>query len=94
MQCPQRTLVTWDLGPNWDQRMKFAPAHFEYMLRQMKSGAIISAGPMIDRPKAVAVFAAKDWVQVEAILKDEPFTREGVLKIAEHAVWSACEAAR
>lgn len=94
MQCPQRTLVTWETGANWDKRQQFAPAHFAYMARQMKSGAVISAGPMVGLPKATGVFASADWAQVEAILNDEPFTREGVLKVAEHAVWNACEAAR
>jgi len=94
MQCPQRTLVTWETGANWDKRQQFAQAHLEYMLRQMKSGAVISAGPMAGLPKAAGLFASSDWAQVETILKDEPFTREGVLKVAEHAVWNACEAAR
>jgi hypothetical protein len=38
--------------------------------------------------------AASDWSQVQAILNDEPFTHEGVVKIARHDVWNACEAAR
>ena len=93
MQCPQRTLVTWQLGPNWEKRQQYAQAHFEYMVKQMKSGAILSAGPMTDLPKAIGIFASKNWTQVEAILKDEPFTRAGVLKVGEHGLWNACEAA-
>jgi hypothetical protein len=46
------------------------------------------------QPAAAMLFAAGDWSQVQAILNDEPFTQEGVLKIASHNVWNACEPAR
>ena len=90
MQCPQRTLVTWELGPHYADREQFASQHFAYMARQMKAGALIMAGPLADGQRAVGLFSAKDWPEVEAILKDEPFTRAGVLKVADHAVWTAC----
>jgi hypothetical protein len=40
------------------------------------------------------LLASGDWSQVEALLNEEPFTHEGVLKIARHDVWNACEAAK
>ena len=46
------------------------------------------------QPAAAMLFAASEWSQVEAILNDEPFTHDGVLKIASHDVWNACEAAK
>jgi hypothetical protein len=61
----------------------------------MKSGKILSGGPMEGvQPAAAMLFAAGDWSQVEPILNDGPFTHDGVLKVANHAVWNACEAAR
>ena len=94
MRCPQRTLVMWERGPNWDKARDVAPKHLAYMLQLMKSGKVLSAGPTQGtQPAAVGVFAAGDWAGVESVLKDEPFTREGVLKVASHTVWSACEAA-
>jgi uncharacterized protein YciI len=95
MQCPQRTLVLFERGPNWEKAAQVAPQHLAYILRQMKSGKVLSGGPMEgDQPAAAMLFAAGDWGQVEAILKDEPFTHEGVLKVASHNVWNACEAAK
>ena len=46
------------------------------------------------QPAAAMLFAAGDWSQVEPILNDGPFTHDGVLRVANHAVWNACEAAR
>ena len=95
MQCPQRTLVLFERGPNWEKAATVAPQHLAYILQQMKSGKVLSGGPMQGvTPAAAMLFASGDWSQVEAILSDEPFTHEGVLKIASHGVWSACEAAR
>jgi uncharacterized protein YciI len=96
MQCPQRTLVLFERGPHWDKAAQVAPRHLAYVLQQMKSGKILSAGPTEAgaQPAAAMVFAAGDWSLVQAILGVEPFTHEGVLKIASHNVWSACEAAQ
>jgi uncharacterized protein YciI len=95
MQCPQRTLVLFERGPNWEKAGQVAPRHLAYMLQQMKSGKVLSSGPLEGaQPAAAMLLAASDWSQVEAILSDEPFTHEGVVKIASHNVWNACEAAR
>jgi hypothetical protein len=40
------------------------------------------------------LFGTKDWAEVEALMKNEPFTREGVMKVVSHTVWNACEAAK
>ena len=93
MRCPQRTLVIFERGPNWEKAHDVFPQHISYILQQMKSGKILSSGPMEGNQTAVAVFSVAGWEEVEGILKDEPFTREGVLKIARHDVWNACEAA-
>jgi uncharacterized protein YciI len=94
MQCPQRTLVIWEHGPNWEKRAEVAQRHLAYVLQEMKAGKILHAGPMEGPHSAAALFASGDWKEVEAILNDEPFTHEGVLQVATHDTWSACEAAK
>ena len=94
MQCPQRTLVLSELGENAAKSSQFQAEHFDYMRQLMKSGKVITAGPMADNRTAAMVFETKDWAEVEGILKKEPFHREGVLKVVKHMVWTACEAAR
>ena len=91
MQCPERTLVIMEMQQaNASKIGDFYDAHLAYLLPPMKSGKIVSAGPTTDG-RGVIVFGTKDWAEVEEILKEEPFTREGVMKIASHTVWNACE---
>ena len=64
-----------------------------YIVPLMKSGRVVSSGPTADG-RGVIVFATKEWSEAEAIMKNEPFTREGIMKIASHTVWNACEVAK
>ncbi|HTX34792.1 MAG TPA: YciI family protein [Bryobacteraceae bacterium] len=93
MRCPQRTLVLSEFGENAANSARFQAEHLDYMRGLMKSGKVITAGPMTDNHTTAMVFATKDWAEVEAILKKEPFHREGVLKVVKHMVWNACEVA-
>jgi len=80
-------------GPNAARSKEFYQQHIGYVLRHLNSGKILAAGPT-DGHTAIMLLATRDWREAEGILKDEPFTREGVLKIASHYVWNACEAAK
>lgn len=93
MRCPERTLVLFKSDPASVSKMnQFYDEHVSYMLPLMKSGKIISAGPTNDGG-AVVILATRDWAEAEALLNKEPFTREGITRIASHTVWNACEAA-
>jgi uncharacterized protein YciI len=91
MRCPQRTLILSELGENAPNAARFQAEHFAYMRELMKSGKVITAGPMTDNHTTVIVLATKEWAEAEEILKKEPFHREGVLKMVKHMVWNACE---
>ncbi|MGA2131670.1 MAG: YciI family protein [Bryobacteraceae bacterium] len=93
MRCPQHTLVLSELGENATNSARFAEEHHAYMLRLMKSGKVILAGPMTDQHTAAILFATEDWTEVQQLLNKEPFHREHVLKLISHSVWNACEAA-
>ncbi len=94
MRCPQRTLVLSEFAENAANSARFVQEHFDYMRGLMKSGKVISAGPMADSHTAAILFATKDWTEAEEMLKKEPFHREHVLKVTSHSVWTACEAAK
>lgn len=94
MSCPQRTLVMFDEGPNSDKGPQLFQQHVSYLLDQMKSGKIISAGPMAAGHSALIIFATKDWDEIQNILQSEPYTQAGVIKIAHHDLWNACEIAK
>jgi uncharacterized protein YciI len=92
LRCPERTLVLFDFQQeNAAKAKQFHDEHLAYMVSLMKAGKVLSAGPTVDG-RAVMIFAMTDWAEVEAILKKEPFTREGVMKMTSHTVWTACEA--
>jgi len=94
LQCPGRTLLITDLDQaNSSKINTFYDEHLAFLVPLLKSGKIISAGPT-DDGRGVLIFGTKDWTEVEALMKKEPFTREGVMKVVSHTVWNACEAAK
>ena len=94
MQCPERTLVITEVQEaNASKIDAVYDEHMAYIVPLMKSGKVVSVGPTSDG-RGVIVFATKEWSEAEAIMKKEPFTREGVMKITSHTVWNACEAAK
>lgn len=92
MECHPRTLVLFSPGPNASRQKELAPAHLNYMSQQMRANKIIAAGPFESNDGAAIVFASSDWGEVQSLLNDEPYTRAGVIKIADHKTWTACQA--
>ncbi|MGA2137183.1 MAG: hypothetical protein ABSH50_33255 [Bryobacteraceae bacterium] len=93
--CAQTTLVRFDRGPHWEDASQVGPRHIAYIQQQLKSGTVLSAGPMAGaQPDTVMRLAGTDWKQAEAILNADPYEREGVLKIASHEVSNGCEAGK
>jgi uncharacterized protein YciI len=83
--------VLFTVGPNIAKAKDLAPAHFEYMKRQMRANKIIAAGPFEPNDGAAIIFASSDWNEVQDLLKDEPLTSAGVIKVSDHKTWSACQ---
>ena len=93
MKCPERTVAILKIDPaNASKIDQFYDEHLSYIRPLMKSGKIVASGPS-DDGGGFTIFGTSDWAEVEAILKKEPFTREGITKVASHTVWRACEAA-
>jgi uncharacterized protein len=91
MQCHERTLVLFAEGSAVGNRKDLTSAHLDYIRRQMREGKIIAGGPFVDNQGAAMVFGSSNWAEVEGILKDEPYTKAGVIRVAEHKEWTACE---
>jgi uncharacterized protein YciI len=93
MKCPERTVAILQIDPANAQKIdQFYDEHLNYIRPFMKSGKVLSAGPTDDGGGFI-IFATANWAEAEAIMKKEPFTREGIMKVASHTVWRACEAA-
>jgi uncharacterized protein YciI len=93
LKCPERTVAILKVDPANASRIdQFYDASIDYFRALLKSGKILAAGPD-DSGGGFVIFNSTDWAEIEAIMKKEPFTREGVTKIVSHSVWRACEAA-
>lgn len=91
MKCPERTVVIYDVVEDKAPLIeKFYDEHLANLKELMKSGKIVSAGPTEDG-RGVLIVNGTDWAEIEPMLKKEPFTREGVMKMTSHTVWRACE---
>ena len=94
MQCPERTVVIYDIVQNKMPLIdKFYDEHIANLAALMKEGKIASSGPTEDG-RGILIFNGTNWAEIEGILKKEPFTREGIVKMASHTVWRACEPAK
>ena len=91
MKCPERTVAILQIA-DASKIDQFYDEQLNYIRPLMKSGKIVASGPSEDGG-GFTVFGTSDWAEVEAILKKEPFTREGITKVSSHTVWRACEAA-
>ena len=91
MRCPERTLVIFDVVmENAGKADAVYDEHIAFLRTHMKSGSIVSGGPTTDG-HGVILFSGAKWAEIEELLKKEPFARDGVMKVAGHHVWRACE---
>ena len=100
LRCPQRTLVLFNVDWNAFKPDMFNE-HKAYLLTQMKAGKIVSAGALdvaLTPPSskkvpngAAVIYTSTNWLEVEEVIKQDPYYRNGVASIASHNVWAACE---
>jgi hypothetical protein len=93
LSCPSHLVVLFEDGPAVDKGKLLFPAHIAFVTARLKSGDILSMGPS-DSGGGMAVFRTSNWDAAGQILADEPFTKNGVLKIARHFTWTGCELKR
>ncbi len=61
-----------------DEVDRWLPAHREFLDRQYAAGHFIVSGPMEPRSGGVIVTVDMPRAQIDEILKEDPFAREGV----------------
>jgi len=89
LSCPPRLVVLFENGPAADKGKRLYSTHIAFVSAHLKSGDILAMGPS-DSGGGLAVFRASNWEAAQQILADEPFTRNGVLKITRHFTWTGC----
>jgi hypothetical protein len=93
MRCPNRTLVLYQIkAANAGKMSSLFNEHLAYSLKHLKAGDIVNLG--ISDTGAAAVFTSINWAEVEAVINQDPYIREGVAVVESHTVWHACEAER
>jgi hypothetical protein len=91
MRCPDRTLVLYRIqAANAGKMNGLYNEHLAYSLKHLKAGNIVNLG--ISDDGAAAVFTSINWPEVEAVINQDPYVREGVAVVASHTVWHACKA--
>lgn len=91
LRCPERTLALYHVEPAHAVKMSnLFDEHTAYLIEHMKAGRIVAAGKT--DTGGAAIFASKDWLEVEGIIEKDPYIRDGVATVASHTVWNACEA--
>jgi len=67
--------------PVWDE-------HAAFMDRLFEEGRVVLAGPYADYSRNLIVFEAPDRSEVEKTLRQDPWTRAGILGDAEVIEWT------
>jgi uncharacterized protein YciI len=88
LSCPSRLVVLFENGPAAAKAKRLYPAHIAFVTAHLKSGDILAMGP--SDSGGLAVFRVSNWEAARQILADEPFTKNGVLKITRHFIWTGC----
>jgi uncharacterized protein YciI len=70
-----------------DRRLQVRPAHREYLGRLHEEGRLETAGPWADDTGALLVYRVADRAELDAILADDPYHREGVVEVASLREW-------
>ncbi len=71
-----------------DVRDAVRPEHRGYLNGLAGRGHLLGSGPYIDgAPGALLVFRAADRVELDVLLADDPFAREGLIAQTEVRAW-------
>lgn len=66
------------------------PTHRDYLRGLADDGALLVAGAWVpaEAPGGLLIFRAEDKATVQAIVDEDPYTREGVVATAEIREWA------
>ena len=67
---------------------RLEPEHRAWLAGQAEQGALLGSGPLTDgEPGALLVFRAADADALAALLTQDPFSREGLVRATEVRAW-------
>ena len=71
-----------------DLRARVRPRHLEYVGELHESGRVVSAGPFGDGSGALIVYEAADEAAARALVENDPYAEEGVMRAARLREWT------
>ena len=85
-------VVISSAGPNRDpskgtREQPFWYEHAEFIDRLVSYGFIFMGGPLVDEGGSLLFFNAEDENEVRAKLKDDPWSKHGILKLESVKRW-------
>ena len=86
-------------GPNRDlskgtREQPFWDEHAKFIDQLVADGFILMGGPLVDEGGALLIFNAEDENVVREILKNDPWSTHGVVKLESIKRWQICIDAR
>lgn len=76
-------------GADEEHRLAVRPAHREYSKSLADKGILLAGGPYADGRGAQIIYEAADGAEVQALLDEDPYLKEGVLASATIREWNA-----
>jgi uncharacterized protein YciI len=81
--------VQYHYDQRHDLRDQVRPAHRAYLLGLAERGLLLGSGPYADgEAGALLVFAAADRAALDALVAEDPFSREGLIAQLDVREWT------
>jgi uncharacterized protein len=79
-------------GPNRDlskgtREQPFWDEHAEFIDQLVAKGFILMGGPLVDEGGSLLIFNAEDEIEVREKLKNDPWSKHGILKLESVKRW-------
>jgi uncharacterized protein len=71
-----------------EKRQAVRPSHRDYLRSLADQGKLLHAGPFADDSGSLIVYEAASSDEVQAILNDDPFTKEGIITDSVIREWN------
>jgi uncharacterized protein YciI len=86
-------LVFRDLGPSWvkglpSREQPLWDEHAVFMDRLFDEGRIVLGGPYADYSRVLLIVAARNTDEAAELLRDDPWTKSGILVHGEVIEWT------
>lgn len=80
--------VTYIYNATAEQLAEVRPIHREWLSDQLKAGALLASGPMVDGAKALLIWKAETVTDLAKLLDHDPFDIAGFISERDIEEWN------